>query len=63
MDTLLHCSRDADSVVDMFDRYDNKDSVKSAGEERRESAGPTGRQYQMIAGRSTPPLKKKYGFT
>ena len=58
MDTLLHCFRDADSVVDMFDRYDNKDSVKSAGEERRESAGPTGRQYQVIAGRSILPWKK-----
>ena len=38
MDTRLHCFRDADTVVDVFDRYDNKKSVKSAGEERRQSA-------------------------
>ena len=38
MDTLLHCFRDADTVVDVLDRYDNKESVKSAGEERHQSA-------------------------
>ena len=63
MDTLLQCLRDADTVVNVFDSYDNKVSVKSAERERRQSAGPTGRQYQVIAGRSTPPWKKKYGFT
>ena len=42
----------------MFDRYDNKESVKSARGERRQSAGPMGRQYQVIAGRSIPPWKK-----
>ena len=30
MDTLLHCLRDANTVVDIFDSYDNKVSVKSA---------------------------------
>ena len=63
IDTLLPCLRDADTVVDVFDSYDNKVSVKSAERERRQSAGPTGRQYQVIARRSTPPWKKKYGFT
>ena len=43
MDTLLHCFRDADTVVNVFDIYDNKKSVKSAGGERRQSSGPTGR--------------------
>ena len=62
MDTLLHCLRDADTVVDVFDRYDNKVSVKSAERESRQIAGSTGRQYQVIARRSTPPWKKKYGL-
>ena len=34
-----------DIVVDVFDGYDNEESVKSAETERRQSAGPTGRQY------------------
>ena len=63
MDTLHHCLRHTDTVVDVFDNYGNKVSVKSAERERRQSAGPTGRQYQVIAERSTPPWKKKYGFT
>ena len=52
MDTIVRCFRDADTVVDVFDRYDNKESVKSAEREIRQSAGPTGRQNQVIAGRS-----------
>ncbi|MEW8487175.1 MAG: hypothetical protein AB2705_18515 [Candidatus Thiodiazotropha sp.] len=43
MDTLLHCFRDADTVVDVFDRYDNKQSANSSERERRQNAGPTGR--------------------
>ena len=55
MDTLLHCLRHADTVVDVFDNYGNKVSVKSAERERRQSPG---RQYQVIAKKSTPPWKK-----
>ena len=40
-----------------------KGSGKSAERKRRQSAGPTGRQYQVIAGRSIPPWEKIYGFT
>ena len=58
MESLLRCFREADIVVEVFDRYDNKESVKSAERERRQNAGPTGRQYQVIAGRSVPPWKK-----
>lgn len=58
MESLLRCFREADLVVEVFDRYDNKESVKSAERERRQNAGPTGRQYQVIAGRSIPPWKK-----
>ena len=61
IETLLHI-READIVVDVFDRYDNKKSVKSAERERRQNAGPVGRQYQVIAGRSIPPWKEVYGF-
>ena len=63
METLLHCFRDADTVVDVFDRYDNTESVKSEERERRHSLGPRGRQYQVIAGKSIPHWKKHYGFT
>ena len=58
IDTLLYCFRDADTVVDVFDRHDSKKSVKSAERGRCQSAGPTGRQYQVIAGRSIPSWKK-----
>ncbi|MEW8119932.1 MAG: hypothetical protein AB2792_22450, partial [Candidatus Thiodiazotropha sp.] len=36
----------------------NKEYVKAAARDRRQSAGPIGRQYQVIAGRSIPPWKK-----
>ena len=58
MEYLLHCFRESDFVVDVFDVYDNKVSVKSAERERRQNAGSAGRQYQVIAGRSIPPCKK-----
>ncbi|MEW8545028.1 MAG: hypothetical protein AB2693_16005 [Candidatus Thiodiazotropha sp.] len=58
METLLRCFREADVVVDVFDRYDNKQSIKSAERERRQFAGPSGKQYQVIAGGCIPPWKK-----
>ena len=50
--------READIFVDVFDRYDNKESVKSAERVRGQYAGPAGRQYQVIAGRSIPPWQR-----
>ena len=42
----LHCftASDVDTIVDVFDRYDNIESVNFAERERCQSAGPTGRQ-------------------
>ena len=48
----------ANTVVDVFDRYDNDNSVKAGERERRSKAGSGGREYSVIAGRSIPPWKK-----
>ena len=58
MEILLRYYREADIVVDVFDRYNYKVSVKSAASERRPNAGPGGRHYQLIAGRSIPQRKE-----
>ena len=48
----------ANTVVDVFDRYDNDNSVKAGERERRSKTGSGGREYSVIAGRSIPPRKK-----
>jgi hypothetical protein len=40
-------------LFDVFDRYDKKDSTKSAERERRSSSNP-GKVFQIIEGRSIP---------
>ena len=55
---LIGCFDRALTVVDVFDRYDVQDSVKS-GERARRACGVVGaRQYSVIGGRSIPPWKK-----
>ena len=45
----------ATTVVDVFDRFDNENSVKAGERERHSVAVSDGRQYHMIGGRSIPP--------
>ncbi|MES9879249.1 MAG: hypothetical protein ABW185_00005 [Sedimenticola sp.] len=58
MASLLRHFNGADTVIEVYDRYDNKDSVKAAERLRRQTQSGVGRQYQVIAGRSVPPWKK-----
>ena len=51
---LMTCFDVADTVVDVFDWYDNKDSVK---EERRRCSGGADKQYDVFGGRNMPPWK------
>ena len=48
----------AHTVVDVFDRYDNPESVEQSERDRRQSQGPSGGRYQVIAGRNVPPWRK-----
>ena len=48
----------ANTVIDVFDRYDNNESVKSAERNRRTGAGVGYRVYQVIGGRPVPPWRK-----
>ena len=57
MHGLLQCFSEANTVVDVYDRYDNMESVKQGERERRQAAGPGSRQYQVISGRSIPPWR------
>ena len=56
MRNLLSCFSQANTVVEVFDRYDNEHSVKTAERMRRHGNGA--RQYQVISGRSVPAWKK-----
>jgi hypothetical protein len=52
---MVACFQHYGCVVDVFDRYDKKDSTKSAERERRSSSNP-GKVFQIIEGRSIPIL-------
>jgi hypothetical protein len=58
MQGLLQCFSEANTVVDVYDRYDNMESVKQGERERRQDADPGSRQYQVISGRSIPSWQK-----
>jgi hypothetical protein len=49
---MVACFQHYGCVVDVFDRYDKKDSTKSAERERRSSSNP-GKVFQIIEGRSS----------
>ena len=55
---LILCFSMGDTVIDVFDRYDHKESVKQSERDKRQACGPAGRQYQVISGRSVPPWRK-----
>jgi hypothetical protein len=48
----------AETIVDVFDRYDLKDSIKSAERERRSQAAGGHRIYHVNEGSSIPDWKK-----
>jgi hypothetical protein len=50
-DNMVACFQHYGCVVDVFDRYDKKDSTKYAERERRSSSNP-GKVFQIIEGRS-----------
>ena len=54
---LLACFHSFDCVVDVFDRYDVEQSVKST-ERKRRSVGHIGRVFQIIDSRPIPDWKK-----
>jgi len=58
---LKHLSmllQSAETIVDVFDRYDLKDSIKSAERERRSQAASGHRIYHVNEGSSIPDWKK-----
>ena len=48
----------AETIVDVFDRYDLEDSIKSAERERRSQAAGGHRIYHVNEGSSIPDWKK-----
>jgi hypothetical protein len=48
----------ASMVADIFDRYNIKNSIKSAERERRSKSFFTAKVFQIIEGRIIPDLKK-----
>ena len=55
--STVQCFHLADTVVEVFDRYDHPHSVKSAERERRQATGPGSRKYQVMGGRPVPPWR------
>ena len=55
---LLIGFQKADTVVEVFDRYDDDNSVKTAERERRAGSTNACKQYQVIGGRPVPPWKR-----
>jgi hypothetical protein len=52
------CFAKAHTVADVFDRYDVKDSIKSAERERRTKVTAHTKVFQVIEGRNIPDWKK-----
>jgi len=55
---LVACFNNAGTVMDVFDRYHVKLSIKSAERQRRSNAFSAQKVYQVIEGRSIPDWKK-----
>lgn len=58
MRKLLAMTRYAVTIVDVFDQYNNSDSIKAEERNRRLSARQAARQYQVTATRTIPPWQK-----
>ena len=55
---LLQGFNRADTLVEVFDRYDHPDSVKYCERVRREATNSSARQYEVTGGRTIPPWEK-----
>ena len=55
---LTSCFVKAHTVADVFDRYDVKNSIKSAERERRTKVTAHAKMFQVIEGRNIPDWKK-----
>ena len=53
---VMHSFAKGNTVIDVFDRYDNENSTKTVERERREIESK--RVYQVVGGRVAPPWKK-----
>ena len=58
MSKLLHCFKNAHSVVDVFDQYDYENSVKAEERNLCLAAASDARQYEVIAGHPLPLWQK-----
>ena len=56
--SLVNGFSKADTLIDVFDRYDDKFSVKSAEQERRQGGTNSTQLYQVLGGRQVPPWSK-----
>ena len=63
IETLLHCFRDADTVVDVFDRYDNKESVKIRRKGKASKCRFNRKSVSSESRKINTTLEKNYGFT
>ena len=63
MDSLLHCIRDADTVGDAFDRYDNKDSVKICRKGKASKCRSHRKTVSSDSRKMNIALENIYGFT
>ena len=59
IDTLLPCLRDADTVVDVFDSYDNKVSVKSAEKGKTSKCRSNGKTVSSDSPKINTALEKE----
>jgi hypothetical protein len=50
----LSCFHNASSIIDVFDRYDVEQSIKSAERDRRSRTARATKLFQVIEGRSIP---------
>lgn len=55
---MLRCTQKANTVVDVFDRYDVEHSIKSEERRRRQTAADCVRKYQVHGANSIPPWQK-----
>ena len=59
---LVRCFTFANTVADIFDRYDIKNSIKSAERERRSKVSVSSNVFQVIEGRTIPDWKNFFLF-
>lgn len=61
--TLVKGFNQADTIIEVFDRYDDPNSTKAAERSRREASKDGSKEYQVIGGRIAPPWAKFLNVT